>query len=107
MTARQTLGWAGDLTTTEGLSEAELRAAVWLLRQAVEEGIRARVDGEGGASFTAILVIYRRLIDPVRGRRAAVLWDELSRACHAEAQALPPTREALARWFDDVSEVLP
>ena len=78
------------------------RAAVLLLRQALEGALGelvVRAGGETGASFTAQLTVLPVLVDDDElARDVAWTWAALSGASHAHSYELPPSAVEIEEW---------
>lgn len=87
------------------------RAAVLLQRQALEVALKtywsAKAPGVEECSTRAqFLCLGTFLKDERVARRAHQVWTALSRAAHFHPYELPPTREELLAWHEDVTEFL-
>ncbi len=104
MTAAASLLDAGSSGT------AHPRAAVFLLRRALEAGLDAYISAHRPAlgrcrTETKVVWLAHHLDVRLAGRLAAV-WRNLSGACHYQQFALPPTVGELLGWRDEVAFVL-
>ncbi|MFD7826479.1 hypothetical protein [Kitasatospora sp. NPDC059803] len=89
---------------------AHPRAAVFLLRRALEAGLDSYIYAHRPAlarcrTETKVVWLAHHLDARLAGRLAAV-WRNLSGACHYHQSALPPTVSELLGWRDEVAFVL-
>ena len=100
---------ASDL---EDLPPAWARAAVFLLRQALESRLadvwRARGVAElADASFSAQLTCLREFTsDEALVEDVTYTWHSLSSACHHRGFGMPPSRGSLAKARRDVGRLV-
>ncbi|WP_329490205.1 hypothetical protein OG618_27420 [Kitasatospora sp. NBC_01246] len=101
------------MTAVASLLDAEAphpRAAVFLLRRALEGGLETYISAHRSAlsrcrTETKVVWLAHNLDHRLAGRLAAV-WRNLSVACHHQQFALPPTVGELLGWRDEVAFVL-
>ncbi|MFC1429207.1 hypothetical protein ACEZDB_00840 [Streptacidiphilus sp. N1-3] len=98
------------LIDTSASGQVHPRAAVFLLRRALEERLDAYIAAnEPGLSRcrteTKAVWLAHRLTPGLAGRFAGV-WHALCGASHFHQSALPPTAAELRSWHEDVAFVL-
>lgn len=104
MTSAMTLIDPGDAT------KSHPRAAVFLIRRALEEHLDAYVRRNRPAlerctMRTKTIWLAQHLDSALAGRLAA-LWHSLSCACHHQQYAMAPTVAEILSWQHDVEYVL-
>ncbi|MFG2843840.1 hypothetical protein ACGF12_11795 [Kitasatospora sp. NPDC048296] len=115
-TAPEVLTSATRITAATSLLDAgpsgnaHPRAAVFLLRRALEAGLDSYIVAHRPAltrcrTETKVVWLAHHLDVRLAGRLAAV-WSSLSGACHYQQTALPPTVGELLGWRDEVAFVL-
>lgn len=86
------------------------RAAVFLIRRALEEHldayVRQRRPGLERCSMLTKTVWLAQHLDPAHVGRLAAVWLSLSRACHHHQYAMAPTISEILGWQADVEHVL-
>jgi hypothetical protein len=87
------------------------RAAGFLTRQALEEGIDRTWTGplaemRGTPRRHQLLCLPTFLSDPDLARRVAATWYQISSACHAHPYELNPTAGELRQWADVTANLL-
>ena len=87
------------------------RAAAFLGRQSLEEGMRnlwrAKAPDLQTANFTTQLLCLSEFIpNPQLAQQAAHVWACLSTACHYRGYGMPPTAAELNGWLATVEDVL-
>ncbi|MDQ2729848.1 MAG: hypothetical protein M3Y91_18780 [Actinomycetota bacterium] len=99
------------LDRTDGWGSSWPRAAAFLARQALEDGVdtlwTGTTAGLHDSSMSAQLTCLPfYLADPDLAHRTRQCWHALSTACHAHPYELAPTVAELAGWFAVVDELL-
>lgn len=110
MTNEQRMTAAMTLIDPEGTAKAHPRAAVFLIRRALEEHLdayvrRHRPGLERCSMLTKTLWLAQHIDSTLAGRLAAV-WHSLSCACHQQQYAMAPTIAEILSWQAEVEHVL-
>ena len=110
LTNEQRMAAVTSLIDPGAAAKAHPRAAVFLIRRALEEHLNAYIRRnrpalEHCAMGTKTIWLAQHLDSALAGRLAAV-WHSLSGACHHQQYAMPPTVGEILSWHDEVEHVL-
>lgn len=97
------------LLDPEGAAKPHPRAAVFLIRRALEEHLDAYVrqhrPGLERCSMHTKTVWLAQYLDSAHVGRLAAVWHNLSCACHHQQYAMAPTIAEILSWQSEVEHV--
>lgn len=110
VSAAHRMATVASLLDATGSGTAHPRAAAFLLRRALETRLNTYIAAHRPALHRCRMetkaVWLAHHLDPQLAGRLAAVWHNLSRACHHQQFALPPTIAELRGWRDEVVFVL-